>query len=314
MIKNGLKNFFSNLKYIFTPLGVLALGVVLGISILVPTAASAVRQLVRDVKDIAQNAHVDFAAIKDALFDRVQALDWSDPLRALRTIFRVSWVKEALHECIQPFVEEGELIAAQTERAVEDAAHRMAAGVVALVVCVVLSLIGGFVLTKFLVRRSLVKRGMKKFVSATLCNALLSAAFIVAVLLLRIVWVWGAVLFAVAALFGAGALSLWEAYWLYGKGKVPAKRVVNIKNVALLYATVLITCAAAGAVVLLIGLITNRAVALFLGVAVAEIALIVIDLNAESYVRRTVDALPCDAAGGAERSEEQAQSDGQEAK
>ena len=45
MIKKGLKNFLVNLKYLFTPLGALSLGVVLGLSALISGTAAEIKTL-----------------------------------------------------------------------------------------------------------------------------------------------------------------------------------------------------------------------------------------------------------------------------
>ena len=48
MIKNGIKNFFVNLKHFFTPLGVFALFVIIGLSVAIPACISAVSTLADD--------------------------------------------------------------------------------------------------------------------------------------------------------------------------------------------------------------------------------------------------------------------------
>ena len=49
MLKSGLKNYFINLKYYFTPIGTFAVGIIIGLSILLPGALAAVSQFAEEV-------------------------------------------------------------------------------------------------------------------------------------------------------------------------------------------------------------------------------------------------------------------------
>ena len=295
MIKNGLKSFLSNLKYIFTPLGVLALGAVLGLSILLPACSAAARGLVSDIKTIASSVSIDFPALKDAIVAAVRALDWSDPLAALRTMLRKAWIVETLDGCVHSLLRGSETVSEQITAAVERAARRVAAGVAALIVCLVLALIGGYMLTRFLVRRNMAKRGVGKFFLATLVDAVLSAAFVVLLVLLQAAWSPAAVVFVIVAVLLNGLLALAEAYFLHGRGKIPLKSVINGRNVACLYAVGAIICAIAVVFFLLVWQIANAAVAIFLAIPLIEITFTVLNLNAESYVLHEVEKHKGDA-------------------
>ncbi len=284
MIGNGLKNFFRNLKYIFTPLGVLALGVVMGFCVLGPACSAAVRGLVADVKTIADSVSVDFPALKDAVVAAVRALDWSQPIEAVSTVLRKEWLTKTLNGCVQSMLPGSESVSDKIVTAVDTAAAHVVAGMAVFIFFVLLSLAGGYMLTKFLVRRDVARRGIGKFFLAACIDSLLSTAFIVALTLLHALWAPGAVILGVAAVLLAGAAALLEAYLLHARRSIPLKKVVNGKNVALLYASGLIICCIAVAFFLLLCAVCNAVVAIFLGIPLAEITLTVLGLNAESYV------------------------------
>lgn len=73
MIKQGIKNYFKNLKYIFNPLGAIAVGFVIGLSILIPIAISSFNNFVDEIKNIFANANVDYAALRDSFVTAVKS-------------------------------------------------------------------------------------------------------------------------------------------------------------------------------------------------------------------------------------------------
>ena len=73
MIRQGIVNFFKNLKYFFTPLGTIALGVVFGLSILIPGMIDATSKLVKDVKEVLAASAVDFPTLKEGVIAAVKA-------------------------------------------------------------------------------------------------------------------------------------------------------------------------------------------------------------------------------------------------
>ena len=79
MIKQGIINFFKNLKYFFTPLGALALGLIFGLSVLIPGIISSVSTLANDVQTILSDTTIDFTALENSIISAIQSLDWSNP-------------------------------------------------------------------------------------------------------------------------------------------------------------------------------------------------------------------------------------------
>ncbi|MDE6401242.1 MAG: hypothetical protein K2L54_01370, partial [Clostridiales bacterium] len=100
MIKQGIKNYFISLKCVFTPLGAFALGVVLGLSIFIPCVISAVSALCDDVVKIVGSVEADFDAMWAYIVTAVRALDWSEPLEAVNTVFSQKWLTDTLNGCL----------------------------------------------------------------------------------------------------------------------------------------------------------------------------------------------------------------------
>lgn len=67
--------------------------------------------------------------------------------------------------------------------------------------------------------------------------------------------------------------------------KTDVKNIINAKNIGMLFATNLIILFIASALVGVAVLLTNTIAGLFIGIALMETAFIVIELNAEAYVK-----------------------------
>lgn len=75
MVKKAVKNYFVNLKYFFTPLGTLALGLIIGLSVFLPGAKTALSDLVASIQDILSSAVIDVEHLEESLLDAVKSLD-----------------------------------------------------------------------------------------------------------------------------------------------------------------------------------------------------------------------------------------------
>lgn len=118
MLLRCVKNYFVSLKHYFAPLGAFALGVILGISVLIPGLISSMRALADSVVQITGSVSFDLGAFVECLADEIGGLDWSDPSAAIGTVFGSGWLADAFNDCIHSLVPGGEAYAAQIEQAV----------------------------------------------------------------------------------------------------------------------------------------------------------------------------------------------------
>ncbi len=291
MIKKGIKNYFINLKHLFTPLGTLALGFVLGLSVLIPCIFTAVRELAARVAEITGSVNVNFSALFDCIADAVQKLDWSDPMRAVRQIFRAEWLNQTFTDCLHSLLGEGETYIMQIEQAVADSVQQIAAGVVVFIFFIFLGLVGGYWLTKFLVRRTMARRAWWKFFVASLIDSVLSAAMLFAIVIFQSLWAPSVFISFVVSLLLTGFVALMEAYVLHGKGKVSFSAVVNFKNVGKLWLCAFLVFVISVVLSLVALVLLGTLGGLFLTISVLEIAFLVIGMNAESYVKSLAETV-----------------------
>lgn len=289
MIKSGLKNYFVNLKHFFTPIGTLAVGMFIGISILIPSTLSIISALVERLAEILEGVSFDFSTLKDAIVAEIRALDWTDPIEALKTVFSSEWLNGVINECLR--VVEGGL--QPYAEAINEAVTAAVADIYALfavfIFFTVTGLICGYFLTRFLVRRTMAKRTFKKFLFAVFVDSLVTAALLS--LCFWLVTLWGPSIYitSVLSLIIFGGVSLVSAYLVHGRNKVRFSTVLNFKNVCKLLLINALTFVISLAFFALTVLVTNEIAGVLIGFSFVEIAFIVMSLNAESYVLGLAD-------------------------
>jgi len=292
MVQQGLKNYFSNLKYFFTPLGTIALGVVIGLSILIPGVISSAADFFDEVKAIFSDTSMDFSALKQSILGAVQGLDWNDPVGAVRVMLSGEWISETLNSCAAALIEGSEAYTVQIDAAVFEFVAKFGSYILILIAFTVLGIIGGYFLLRWLIRRRIARRSILNFVLVTLIDSVLDATLVALCMWLMTLWTPSILFSGTVSVLLFGFISLFEAYFVHGRNKVEVKQIINIKNIFKLAATnFLIFFVCMLMVYLAIGL-TNVIVGLFIGIALMEIAFVVISLNAEAYVKSLAENAP----------------------
>ncbi|MCM1368169.1 MAG: hypothetical protein NC184_05135 [Roseburia sp.] len=285
MIKQGLKNYFVSLKYIFTPLGTMFLGMIIGFSVLWSGAVSAVTELVDGIKSITNDVNLDFGVMSSEIWASIKTLDWSAPDQALKALFDADRINDILEVSLKNLL--GTDLDAFQDRIFELAsafAAQMIAGIVVFFVFWALGFLAGFALIKVLIRRNVARRSLWKFVLAYALNALFSTALVVACIFAFAVWQNSIYISVVIALLLVGISELAQAYLLYGFKKIGLREVVNLKNIGLYVLTNFLIFVISIALTLIVVAI-NALAGIFVGLSFITIAIIVIGLNAEAYVR-----------------------------
>ena len=284
MIKSGIKNYFLNLKYYFIPVGTLFVGAVIGLSILIPNAMEALSAMMGEILGIIDETHVDFNTVMNHLVSSVMSLNWAEPVSSLKTLVSSEWLNGTLSECfqlvsveLQPY---SDAIAASINGAI--ATIKVLTGV--LIFFSAIGLIGGYYLTRYLVRGQMAKRTFAKFLISLVAESIISSLIIVLCGWLFILWKPSVAISSVLGLLIYSTFSLALAYVVYGFKKISVKKVLNAKNIFLLLLSDLIVLAISLALMVILTLLSNAICGIMLGFAFVEIAFLVISMNGESYV------------------------------
>lgn len=288
MIWNGVRNYLRGLKYAFVPLGTLFLGLILGFSVFLPRAAGEVKEFADGAAKVTGEGAVRYEELLDSLAARVLELDWDNPLAACAAMLDEGWINGTLEECVEPFVEEYDRYAESIKGLAMDAADGIAAAAAAVGIFAALGIAGGFFLTKWFLRRELAPRSFGKFIAGAVIDSVLAAVLLFVCVRLS-VWIAGAYVSALAALLLFQAAALAEAYLLHARGKIPFRRAVTVKNCLKLAASDVLIYFAAAALVTVAGAVLNGIAALVLALPLFGTALLVIGMNAESYMIRAAE-------------------------
>lgn len=286
MIQQGLKNYFKNLKHFFTPLGTLLLGIVLGCSIAIPGMIQSIKTMIAEINSLSSEIHLDFHQFQNNLLQNLQVLNWAEPLETIELICSKEWLISTFKDCLngllgENFTTYGQQISGFISHCIQDF-HSF---FIVFIICILFSLIAGFLLTKFLVRRTIAKRSWWKFILHWLIDAILSTTLVFLSGWLFILWQPSGWLSMALSLILFGAISLIEAYFIQGFKKVSFKQIVNFKNIGAFLLTNFLIFLIAMALTWCIQWILNPIMALFVGISLFEIAFLVVSMDAESYVQ-----------------------------
>lgn len=288
MIKQSVINYFKCLKYVFTPLGVIALGFVCGLSIAIPAAISSAKAMCAEIVEISGKS-IDFDVLIQDFVKSVQALDWSDVWGALKTMSTKEWWISTFETDINNIIGDIEGYVTQVFDAIQRCVDDIIAYAILVFVFVIIAFTAAYFLTRWIIRRDIAKRNLWKFLLGTLCGALLSATITAVTIWFGAIWSESVYISAIVAFLLASTLSLVSAYLIHGFKKVPFKTIVNAKNVANLLLSDLIIFIIAIVIAILISLIVNIAVGIFVAIGLVCVTVSVLEMNAEAYVKATAE-------------------------
>lgn len=291
MIKNGILNYLKNLKHFFTPLGTIFLGILFGLSFLFSGFNSQVNKATNEIQIITQETNISINDLKDCVIESFADVPWEEPIEAIKLITSSEWINGTLKVNISNTIENYQLYAKDIEDVIVNAVSGYVKYIIAFFICIGLGLIGGFFLTKYLIRRRIAKRNFWKFLLITLIDCLLVTGLVSLCLWFISLWKPSIIISSLLSIIIFGFISLFEAYLIHGYKNIPFKNVVNVKNVFLLYISNILIYLIALAISSIAILITNQLVGTFIALPLLIVGVIVISLNAEAYIKKEVDKL-----------------------
>ncbi len=296
ILRDGLLHYLHALKYFFTPIGSLAIGIALGFSQLLSGAVTAISKLAHRLTEISEFASVDLLPIRSRLTDVIGTLKWDQPIDALQTAFTTEWLKEAWEQSIATCDGLTDPVRREIGEAVGVCAAHLTNRMYLFVLFGWLGLVVGYLITRWQIRRILARRAFWKMLMIVAVNALINATVVAFCTWMLTRSGANAAISLLVSLILWEFISLFEAYLVHGWKKVKFRKAVNFKTVGwLLLANLLIFLIALG-IAGLISLMTNKMVGIFVGIATVEIAYIVSNLNAEAYVKGlAAESLPAEA-------------------
>lgn len=285
MIKTSLKNLFSNAVYLFIPMGIIYLFLLLAIFSFASGLFSGITVTFSQLSELIKtSAEQSSASLGEFFAYTVDQLGWDGDIFALLSkIFSPDWLRGVAEGFFGILNSNAENFGTQINDIIGSFVSSVTAYLHLAVWLCVAGIIAANCVTGYAVRRRAAKRGLKKAVIAHTVVPFLQALVIIGLsFLLKFVKLYGILLFAAVLIIMSG-LSLFNA-WLVHRGEnLKLKQILTVKNV--------FSQIAAGTLVIIITLIPAAALAIanpLLGALIALPALIyalnVIEVNADSFV------------------------------
>ncbi|MCM1260269.1 MAG: hypothetical protein NC182_04975 [Prevotella sp.] len=286
MIRQSIKHFFTHLKYVFTPLGTLFLGIVFSFTLFIPGLLEVVRHLVNEVNQVSQNTQLDVSALYTTIVDSIAHLDWSNYQEAIQTMFSDDWFAQCFYDAITQVIGENSVYIEQITALIQEALGQLIVLTIVGLFFILVGLISGILLTKLWIRRAIARRKLWKYVIITLIDTLLNVTLISLCLWFVGLWLPSGLLFTLFSLLLSGAVALFEAYLVHGWKKVSFKSIVTMKNIIQLCISNSLIAGIAIVMILILGIVFNGVVAFVCGIGLFTVATSIVNLNAEAYVKQ----------------------------
>ena len=277
MIIRGLRNFGKSIKYYFTPLGMLAIFFVIGLSIAITGITGAVSSLFKELGATIGQSKINWSEAGGSLWNSITSLNWD-----VSKLLNSEWVSQALKDALGASGLAETIATASSQ--ITFCAGKIIAMIVIFFVMILLGFVFGYALLYFQVRSGIIKDKWWKLLLYGLADAVIAA--IVFLLMVLLVKLWFPFVF-IAPILGLAlseTISILGAYLIHAYKKVKIKEVFNAKIVALCTLSDCIIFISGVASIILMIVIFNPFVGFVIGLPLLEIALIVSRLSAESYV------------------------------
>lgn len=287
IIKNGLKNFFINLKYFFIPLGTLFLGIIIGLSIVLPLLNVTLNNFVENISSL--SLIIDADAFVNSLWASFNKLDRSNTLEALSTLFSRDYLEGTITESLKSLLVNYDQYVVQIEGFVTSGINEISIYLGIVIAFIGIGFVGGFILTKFLVRKEIANRKFYQLIIVTIADAILSGGLMTLCIYLFSLWKFSALVSTLLSYVIVALISLYEAYIVHGHKKVDIKKIVNLKNSSRLIISDITIIVVAWFFSSISTMLFNELAGIVIGFTFMEIAFVVIEMNAESYVKELVE-------------------------
>ncbi len=286
MIKTSLKNFCNSILYVFIPMGIIYLFVLLALfgflNAAIGSATSTLDELSELISGTVTQSEI---SVSDFIVYAGEKLTWDGNIfNYIGQIIDTEWVLTTIKEFFELLGSSSEAFTADFTAIVVNFSVAIRTQFALAIVCCYLGLLFANYATGFVVRRKNARRGFKKWVVANTVipfveSLVLSGAFALA----GVIRYYSLLVFAVIVTAYA-FLALTSSWIVYGNKTVAFKDVVNGKNLLEYLVSVALIFLCVAAFFFLVMLI-NFVLAALIVIPIVVYALNIIKVNADSYVK-----------------------------
>ena len=285
MLKKALTNYFKNALYIFVAMGIIYLILIIVVFLFVMNTVQNLGVMFGDISDLIGNSvSLSGNAVEEFIDYTVDKIDWNaDFVSIVKQIMDTNWIKTSIEGFLHTLNVSTENFTTEFDIILQNC---LGSVITNLVVAISLLFAGVYfagVATGYLVRRKTAKKNMKQVILNFIFSPLF-LALTVFVLMWLAMLIKGYVLILLVVLgLVYEAISLTQAWFIYGRGKIKYKQAVNLKNVGSNVLAAVIIIAIVIALFVLLSFI-SKFIAVLVIVPVAVYSVNIIGVNADSYI------------------------------
>ena len=285
MLKKALNNYFSSALYIFVAMGIIYLILIIVVFLFVMNTVQNLGVMFGDISDLIGNSvSLSGNAVEEFIDYTVDKIDWNaDFVSIVKQIMDTNWIKTSIEGFLHTLNVSTENFTTEFDIILQNC---LGSVITNLVVAISLLFAGVYfagVATGYLVRRKTAKKNMKQVILNFIFSPLF-LALTVFVLMWLAMLIKGYVLILLVVLgLVYEAISLTQAWFIYGRGKIKYKQAVNLKNVGSNVLAAVIIIAIVIALFVLLSFI-SKFIAVLVIVPVAVYSVNIIGVNADSYI------------------------------
>ena len=279
----SIKNYFKSLRFVFTPLGVMALFLIISLSIAIPSIISSVKSMVTNISTILGGYSIDWNEVSGHFTRFLLNQDWSNPSQVLVNFMNIDYLKDSFMQIIREIFPNVDVDISSIVEIVQTTIAEIFLQLLSIVVMLVIGFIIGFFLTRMFVKQDVVKRKIWQRIVFAIVDAIISLLVIWGIIKAIPIQGWNIVIITLI-LLAHMVLTIIEGWVIHGVKRIKLKEVLNIKNlIFLLLANILIIALGVGTV-LLINLLKMIVVTIVIGLSLFATTNAAVCSNAEGYV------------------------------
>lgn len=290
MIKSALKIYKNNIWEVFALLGFVSIGLLIGLVILIPNANSLFINSLGKIGSAISNqgATLDLTRFLTELENRMNHLDWANPIRSIRILFNnnglFNMIVDSLHACGV-----SETIIKNINNTVHDVVRNLLFSSVDIILILV-AITGatsfvGYIFVRIIIQaRATSNHNILRFILAFIISLIIIGGTF-ALIILCLLSLTGANLYLslVAVFIMLLLLSLISSILIYREKGVRILDLFNFKSIGLLLLSSLIIVAISGVAIILVFIFSDF-IALYIALPLLIVTNIVIENIAIKYV------------------------------
>ena len=282
MIKRTLKNYFKNLKFIFTPLGIFSFFIVLGLSIIIPNIINEIKGLISNVHSEISSVSFDFKLFFDSIYNSIANSDIT--IKNFGSVLTKERILNAITKAFKSGFGESADFLNNIINYTSNSINMITVLLIVFIAILLIGIITSSVLTRLIVNANISKRNVLKSIISYILNALLVVAIIILCIYLISLNHYLVFLAIFVFLILESISTLLISFICQGLKKIKLKEIFKAKNIFLILLSNAIIFVISIAFIIIITFVFNIFAAIVIGIPLIEITSLVSNRSVDNYI------------------------------